>query len=364
MRKLVGVAVATILSTALLVGAQPAAAALDVAISVNIAPPELPVYEQPEIPDAGYIWTPGYWSWADDGSGYYWVPGTWVLAPEPGYLWTPGWWGFDNGAYLWHGGYWGTEIGFYGGVNYGFGYFGHGYDGGYWDYGQFRYNTAYTRVGSLHITNVYNKVIVNNVTVNHVSFNGGRGGIDARPTEREISAEHAHHLEPVSAQVHQREIAHENPALRLSTNHGHPGIAATQRPGEFTGHGVIAAHGGPPVATQEAHRGPEINRTTEHAPASNTSRAPTPPTVHNTPAPPQQYERASSPHTVTPPPEHVQNTSPPRPEYQRAPEAPRNVEPPHPQSPPVVHNAPPPPQQHEQRPPPSPREGDKREEPR
>ena len=30
-------------------------------ISVNLAPPELPVYEQPVCPGDGYIWTPGYW---------------------------------------------------------------------------------------------------------------------------------------------------------------------------------------------------------------------------------------------------------------------------------------------------------------
>ena len=54
-----------------------------ISVSVNLAPPELPVYEQPAIPSAGYLFTPGYWAW-DDGE-YYWVPGTWVLAPQPGY---------------------------------------------------------------------------------------------------------------------------------------------------------------------------------------------------------------------------------------------------------------------------------------
>src|SRR5271165_1162211 len=53
-----------------------------VGVSITIAPPELPVYEQPMCPGDGYIWTPGYWAW--DGE-YYWVPGTWVMAPEPGY---------------------------------------------------------------------------------------------------------------------------------------------------------------------------------------------------------------------------------------------------------------------------------------
>ena len=47
-------------------------------VSVNLAPPELPVYEQPPIPAVGYLWTPGYWAWGDDIQDYYWVPGTWV----------------------------------------------------------------------------------------------------------------------------------------------------------------------------------------------------------------------------------------------------------------------------------------------
>ena len=54
-------------------------------VSVNFAPPALPVYEQPLCPAEGYLWEPGYWAWGPD-YGYYWVPGTWVLAPEPGLL--------------------------------------------------------------------------------------------------------------------------------------------------------------------------------------------------------------------------------------------------------------------------------------
>ena len=42
------------------------AALAQVAISVTIAPPELPVYEQPVCPGDGYIWTPGYWAWDGD----------------------------------------------------------------------------------------------------------------------------------------------------------------------------------------------------------------------------------------------------------------------------------------------------------
>ena len=28
-----------------------------------MAPPELPVYEQPLCPQPNYMWTPGYWAW-------------------------------------------------------------------------------------------------------------------------------------------------------------------------------------------------------------------------------------------------------------------------------------------------------------
>ena len=52
------------------------AANAGVFISVGIAPPPIPVYEQPLAPGYGYIWTPGYWAWGD--GGYYWVDGAWV----------------------------------------------------------------------------------------------------------------------------------------------------------------------------------------------------------------------------------------------------------------------------------------------
>ncbi len=118
-----------------------------IGISVRIGPPALPVYEQPLCPGDGYMWTPGYWSWSDD-NGYYWVPGTWVEAPEEGLLWTPGYWGWNDGAYAWNGGYWGPQIGFYGGINYGFGYGGNGFGGGEWRGGHFFYNTAVMNVNT------------------------------------------------------------------------------------------------------------------------------------------------------------------------------------------------------------------------
>jgi len=229
------------LMSALVLAALPLAANASVAvgISVNFAPPELPVYVQPEIPAPGYIWTPGYWAWSP--AGYYWVPGTWVLPPAVGLLWTPGYWGFVDGAYLWHGGYWGPHVGFYGGINYGCGYGGVGYQGGYWHGHDFMYNRAYSNVRNINVTNVYNRTIVNNGSVTRVSFNGGAGGIAARPSRTELAAVHERHVAFTSDQRRQENMARGNESLRASVNGGHPAIAATPRPGAFSGHGVVAA---------------------------------------------------------------------------------------------------------------------------
>src|SRR5271168_710217 len=166
----------------------PAALYAQFGVSITIAPPALPVYEQPMVPAAGYLWTPGYWAYGDQG--YFWVPGTWVMAPEPGLLWTPGYWGWGGNAFAWNGGYWGTQVGFYGGVNYGYGYGGQGYQGGYWNNGAFNYNRSVNNVNVTNIHNTYNKTVINNTTVNHVSYNGGTGGINARPTAAEETATH------------------------------------------------------------------------------------------------------------------------------------------------------------------------------
>ena len=167
-------------------------AQIGVGISVRFGPPAIPVYAQPLCPGPGYFWTPGYWGWNDDG-GYYWVPGTWVVAPV-GMLWTPGYWGWGGGFYAWHAGYWGPHVGFYGGINYGFGYGGVGFAGGEWRGGAFYYNRSVTNVSVTNVTHVYTRtVVVNN---NRSSFNGGEGGVSARPTPEEEAAEHEHHIAP------------------------------------------------------------------------------------------------------------------------------------------------------------------------
>jgi hypothetical protein len=201
------------------------------------------------------MWTPGYWAYSPDDQDYYWVPGTWVQAPMPGYLWTPGYWGWGGDRFVWNEGYWGTHIGFYGGVNYGYGYGGSGYEGGYWNNGAFYYNRSVNNVGSAtFVTNVYTKTVYNNVTVNNVSYNGGEGGTTVQPTAEERVAASERHIAPTPEQTQHQHMASTNPALKASVNHGKPTIAATSKPGVF-GHGVVGAKAAAPY-TRTPGKGP------------------------------------------------------------------------------------------------------------
>lgn len=167
--------------------ARPAAAQVAVGFAVRFGPPPLRAYAQPFCPAPGYLWVPGYWAW--DGEEYVWVPGMWMQPPAPGLLWTPGYWGWRAGFYDWHPGYWGPRVGFYGGINYGFGYPGVGYEGGYWRGRVFYYNRAVNRVNVTVIHNVYRRtVIVNRSDGPRVSYNGGPGGIAARPDAAALAA--------------------------------------------------------------------------------------------------------------------------------------------------------------------------------
>jgi hypothetical protein len=250
-----------------------------VGVSITVAPPVLPVYVQPAIPAPGYIWTPGYWAWGP--YGYYWVPGTWVLPPAVGFLWTPGYWGWAGGSYLWHAGYWGPHIGFYGGINYGFGYFGAGYVGGFWRNGAFHYNTAVNNIRGAHITNVYNRAVGNNRTVERVSFNGGAGGTAARPTPQEEAAARDAHRSPTALQTQHEHAASTNHASLASVNHGRPTVAATRRPGAFHGAGVVAAQGvRPPAHPANANRPPQAVHPAGGGVAHGRGGPPHPPAEH------------------------------------------------------------------------------------
>jgi hypothetical protein len=282
------------------------AGSISVGLSVGIAPPPIPVYTQPPCPAPGYMWTPGYWAY-DPANGYFWVPGTWVAAPQPGFLWTPGYWGWGGAAFIWHAGYWGPHIGFYGGVNYGFGYNGVGFVGGEWRHDHFFYNRAVTNFGGRHFDDVYDHPVRNNFAVNRVSYNGGRGGLAARPTPGEMAAEHERHMEANSVQRQHELAAHNDRAQFATVNHGRPGVAATGRPGDFHGGAVAASRAGGSFNNAEFH-----GTNAGHTNGYSGGRTPTPngnhPVIasHQNPPAAHPYGNREGGQYHAPPPSHNQ----------------------------------------------------------
>ena len=192
------------------------------------------------MPAPGYTWTPGYWAW--NNSDYYWVPGVWVEPPRVGVLWTPPYWGFVAGVYMFHPGYWAPHVGFYGGINYGFGYGGAGYAGGRWDNGQFVYNRAVNNFGAVHVGNTYDApVTINRTKLTNVSYNGGPGGLQVKPTPEQEQVAAEPHVRATPAQIDHVRTASVNPEQFQSANQGKPAIAATPRAGDLEGPGAVPA---------------------------------------------------------------------------------------------------------------------------
>jgi hypothetical protein len=234
-------------------------------ISVGFAPPALPVYVQPPIPAEGYLWNPGYWAYGD--AGYYWVPGVWVQPPSVGVLWTPPYWGFAGGVYGFHAGYWGPHVGFYGGVNYGFGFGGIGFCGGEWRGGQFAYNSAVANFGGVHVTNVYrDTTIVNRTTIinnNHVAFNGP-GGVVREPSPEERQFSNEHHIEPTSNQMQHQNFAAQDRSQLASVNHGRPATPAASNVNAY--HSVAQQHAqSQPISAADRSAGKSYNPSTREA---------------------------------------------------------------------------------------------------
>jgi WXXGXW repeat (2 copies) len=191
-------------------------------------PPPLPDYQQPPDPGDGYLWTPGYWNYAS--TGYYWVPGAWVAPPYQGALWTPGYWASSAGRYAFHPGHWGSHIGFYGGINYGFGYVGLGYEGGYWNNGHFAYNTVYNNVNRNVVHNTYTYNVKRVTEVSHTSFNGGRDGVQVHPRPQEVVARQEPYAPRMNTQVQHAESFRTNKNQFATVNHGQPPNVAETRP--------------------------------------------------------------------------------------------------------------------------------------
>ena len=256
-------------------------------VSVAVAPPALRYEEQPLCPVDGYLWSPGYWAW---DNGYYWVPGVWVPPPQVGYLWTPGYWAFLNGVYLFNTGYWGPRVGYYGGINYGYGYGGNGYYGGRWAGNRFQYNTAVTRVNRTVIHNTYVNRNVVTTTRSRTSFNGP-GGVTAKPTSAQLAAARGAHVNQTSQQVARRETAAQNKSYRApgslghaTANATHPAKVKQERPANVSRTNTVPTNKKQPVAS-----------TTHHAPVTHAKATPQ---HHVAPRQPVAHAKAPTRHAA------------------------------------------------------------------
>lgn len=191
------------------------------------------------------------------------------MAPYIDALWTPPYWEFYAGHYRWHHGYWGRHVGFYGGINYGFGYTGLGFYGGYWSGGSFVYNRSVTNVNVNVVHNVYERRITNHTPFNRVSYNGGSGGIARRPTAPELAAVREARISPMPAQVQQAREASANRAQFAAANHGRPSITAEVRP--------LAGHPNAPHASATPESRPVPQNHSQAAPMERPEVRPMPP---------------------------------------------------------------------------------------
>jgi hypothetical protein len=264
---------------------------------VDTAPPSIPVYDQPDVPDPNYLWQPGYWAWGS--YGYYWVPGTWVPAPQPGYLWTPGYWQGTSEGFHWNPGYWALAVGYYGGVNYGGGYYGNGYDGGRWSNNEFRYNTYVSRVNTTNIRNVYvDRNVYANDSSARIGYNGGKYGLRTHPTPQQLSVARQRHLGMTPVQQQHVQIAEQDRRLLATVNHNKPPVLAAARP--------LSQSNRPAgfVAVKAADRvNPLANVAPVHVPGRRAAR----PATH---APPAQAARPAAHIQAARPAAHIQAARP------------------------------------------------------
>jgi hypothetical protein len=84
----------------------------------------------------------------------------------------------------------------------------------------------------IHNTYIDRTVIVHETVGNRTSFNGGAGGLQARPTAQEASFAHENHIAATAEQQNHMQMARADRGNLASVNGGRPQNAAFSRPGE------------------------------------------------------------------------------------------------------------------------------------
>jgi hypothetical protein len=126
-----------------------------------------------------------------------------------------------------------------------------------------------------------------------------------QPTAQEAAAVNEPHVQPTVMQIQHESAARANPQLSAARNQGHPPIAATTHPGDFTGPGVTAAKpvgaawhpATPPDAVNAGAHAAATNPThggtyPTHAPAATSAAAPGHALAATNPAHPVQHAAA------------------------------------------------------------------------
>ena len=117
----------------------------------------------------------------------------------------------------------------------------------------------------------------------------------------------ARHVEATNTQMQHEQAARQNRELYASVNHGRPAIAATPKPNEFRGNGVVAARNQPvntPATQPHPNNAPRPNERVANTPRPNENARPNATTAarpNNVPRPPERENNAAAPRPENPP---------------------------------------------------------------
>ena len=132
---------------------------------------------------------------------------------RPGYLWTPGYWGWDDGVYCGMPAIGARDVGFYGGVNYGFGYTGDRLRRRLLGSRRFFYNRAVNHIRQRpHHQRLQQDRRQQHHRQSRELQRRQRRHPGAARRRQELAAQREPHLQPVSAQLQHEQAARSNPA--------------------------------------------------------------------------------------------------------------------------------------------------------